>query len=43
VPADYSVVFARKHPQSRLHLMNSDHELLNVLDDMWIETRAFLF
>lgn len=43
VPADYSVTFAEMHPQMKLHLMNSDHELLNVLDDMWIETRAFLF
>jgi len=23
--------------------MKSDHELLNVLDDMWIETEKFLF
>ena len=43
VPADYSFTFAEKHPQAKLHLINSDHELLNVLDDMWIETRALLF
>jgi len=43
VPADYSVTFAEKHPNAKLHLMQSDHELLNVLDDMWMETRAFLF
>jgi pimeloyl-ACP methyl ester carboxylesterase len=43
VPADYSVTFAEKHPNAKLHVMESDHELLNVLDDMWMETRAFLF
>lgn len=42
VPAEYSVTFAEQHPQAKLHLMDSDHELLNVLDDMWIEARAFL-
>jgi hypothetical protein len=43
VPADLSVEFAQRHPQARLHLMESDHELLNVLDDMWMETEKFLF
>jgi pimeloyl-ACP methyl ester carboxylesterase len=43
VPADLSVEFARRHPQAQLHLMESDHELLNVLDDMWMETERFLF
>ena len=43
VPVEYSEEFAKSHPQARLHVMNSDHELLNVLDDMWIETQAFLF
>jgi len=43
VPADLSVEFARRHPQARLHLMESDHELLNMLDDMWMETERFLF
>ena len=43
VPADLSIEFARRHPQVRLHLMESDHELLNVLDDMWMETERFLF
>jgi pimeloyl-ACP methyl ester carboxylesterase len=43
VPADLSVQFASRHPQTQLHLMESDHELLNVLDDMWIETEKFLF
>ncbi len=43
VPPEYSVEFAQRHPQTRLRLMNSDHELLNVLDEMWMETEAFLF
>jgi pimeloyl-ACP methyl ester carboxylesterase len=43
VPADLSIEFARKYPQTQLHLMKSDHELLNVLDEMWIETERFLF
>jgi pimeloyl-ACP methyl ester carboxylesterase len=43
VPAGFSVEFARRHPQAQLHLMESDHELLNVLGDMWMETEKFLF
>ena len=43
VPPDYSVTFSQGHPQTTLHLMNSDHQLLNVLDDMWMETEKFLF
>ena len=43
VPVEYSEEFARKHPQTKLHVLNSDHELLNVLDDMWLETSVFLF
>jgi uncharacterized protein len=43
VPPEYSVAFAERHPQTKLHLLESDHELLNVLDYMWTETEAFLF
>jgi uncharacterized protein len=43
VPAEYSVTFAAEHPNADLRLLNSDHELLNVMDDMWMETEAFLF
>jgi uncharacterized protein len=43
VPSDLSVQFASRSPQVQLHLMESDHELLNVLDDMWMETEKFLF
>jgi len=43
VPAEYSVAFAGRHRNAKLRLLESDHELLNVLDDMWIETEEFLF
>jgi uncharacterized protein len=43
VPPEYAVRFAEHHPNARLRLLNSDHELGNVLDEMWIETEEFLF
>lgn len=43
VPPDLSVTFAQQHPQATLRVMESDHELLNVLDDIWMETEEFLF
>ncbi|HUA22167.1 MAG TPA: YqiA/YcfP family alpha/beta fold hydrolase [Bryobacteraceae bacterium] len=43
VPADYSVTFAAQHPNADLRLLESDHELVNVLDDMWMATEKFLF
>jgi hypothetical protein len=43
VPPEYSVTFADRHPNARLRLLNSDHELANVLDEMWMETEEFLF
>jgi pimeloyl-ACP methyl ester carboxylesterase len=43
VPPEYSMTFAEQHPNVRLRLLNSDHELGNVLDTMWIETEEFLF
>jgi hypothetical protein len=43
VPAGHSVTFSERHPQTTLRLMDSDHQLLNVLDDMWMETEKFLF
>jgi pimeloyl-ACP methyl ester carboxylesterase len=43
VPAEYSVRFAERHPNARLRLLDSDHELGNVLDEMWMETERFLF
>jgi pimeloyl-ACP methyl ester carboxylesterase len=43
VPPSYSITFAQQHPRTTLHLMESDHQLLNVMDDMWMETEKFLF
>ena len=43
VPPEYAVTFAERHPNVRLRLLDSDHELTNVLDTMWIETEEFLF
>jgi len=42
VPVEYSKEFATRHPQAMLRIMDSGHELLDVLEDMWIETRRFL-
>ncbi|HLK17465.1 MAG TPA: YqiA/YcfP family alpha/beta fold hydrolase [Bryobacteraceae bacterium] len=38
-----SVEFAKQHPQTILHLVESDHQLLNVLGDIWMESEKFLF
>jgi len=43
VRPEYAVRFAELHPSARLRLLNSDHELGNVLDEMWMETEEFLF
>lgn len=43
VPPGYSIEFSQKHPRTELHLMESDHQLLNVLDDIWMDTEEFLF
>lgn len=43
VPAGHSITFSQQHPHTTLRLMESDHQLLNVLDDMWMETEKFLF
>jgi len=43
VPPEHSVTFSEQHPQTTLRLMESDHQLLNVLDDIWMETEKFLF
>ncbi len=42
VPADFSREFASSHPNAKLDLLDSDHELLNVLDHIWQATRPFL-
>jgi hypothetical protein len=43
VPPEYAVRFAEQRSNVRLRLLNSDHELANVLDEMWMETEEFLF
>jgi len=42
VPPGLSGKFAGAHPNARLSLLNSDHELLNVLDSIWQEADPFL-
>jgi uncharacterized protein len=43
VPPDYAVHFAERRPNVSVRLLDSDHELGNVLGEMWTETEAFLF
>ena len=40
--ADWSEQFAEARPNVELHLEESGHELLNVVDKMFERTRAFL-
>jgi uncharacterized protein len=42
VPVEYSEEFARRHPQVTLRVMESGHELLNALEEMWPEMVEFL-
>ncbi len=42
VPAEISCEYARQHDRTRLVLLDSGHELTNVLDELWRETVAFL-
>jgi pimeloyl-ACP methyl ester carboxylesterase len=42
VPPSYSEEFAAAHPNVRLRLMNSGHELKDVLEEMWAEVAPFL-
>jgi pimeloyl-ACP methyl ester carboxylesterase len=42
VPPAYSIEFAAAHPNARLELVDSGHELVNVLDDMAPKVAAFL-
>jgi uncharacterized protein len=43
VPPIYAETFAARHPNANLRLMDSDHDLVDVLDEMWRETERFLF
>jgi uncharacterized protein len=40
VPAELSRRFAELHPQTALRIMDSDHQLLNVLEQMWSEIQG---
>ena len=42
VPAKFSQEFAATHVSAQLHLLNSDHELLDALDEIWRKTEPFL-
>lgn len=42
VPAQYSEQFAASRPNVRLRILESGHELLDVLDLMWDESSRFL-
>ena len=43
VPPIYAETFAARHPNATLRLLDSDHDLVDVLDEMWRETEEFLF
>jgi uncharacterized protein len=42
VPVEYSERFAAERPNVRLRVMDSDHELWDVVETIWEESRAFL-
>jgi hypothetical protein len=42
VPASLSKNFAASRPNVELHLVDSDHELIDVLESMWPRVRDFL-
>jgi len=42
VPAELSKAFAEGHPNVTLRLVDSGHELTDVLDQLWAETAGFL-
>ena len=42
VPVEYSVEFAAGRSNARLELLESDHELTDVLERIWEEARQFL-
>jgi uncharacterized protein len=37
VPVEFSQKFAARHPQVELRIMDSGHELIDVLEEMWVE------
>jgi len=43
VPPRYAETFAAQRKNATLRLLDSDHDLVNVLDEMWRQTERFLF
>jgi pimeloyl-ACP methyl ester carboxylesterase len=43
VPPQFAETFAARRANASLQLLDSDHDLVNVLDEMWRETQKFLF
>ncbi len=43
VPLAYSKQFAATHPNVELKVLDSNHELTNVLEEAWTEAERFLF
>lgn len=41
VPASLSQEFVRRHPHARLRILPSDHQLTDVLVELWQETASF--
>ena len=42
VPVGYSKEFAARHPEVTLRVMESGHELVDVMAEMWVEVREFM-
>ena len=42
VPVGYSKEFAARHPEVTLRVMESGHELVDVMEQMWAEVREFM-
>lgn len=42
VPPGYSIEFAQRHPNVDLVLLDSDHQLLDCLEEIWEKTRRFV-
>src|SRR5207302_2184916 len=42
VPCEYSGEFAARNPATTLRVMESGHDLLNVLEEMWTGASQFL-
>lgn len=42
VPPGYSITFSQQHANTKLRLLDSGHELVDVLDIMWADVKEFL-